>query len=510
MSESGSDGKRKSSIERGLVHACILAVALFFFSDNRADVDLWGNAGFVKAPPWSEAFLRVNTYSFTEPNHPWVNHEWLSEWVLHSLLATMGNPGLLAYKVILGFVLLWLMHRAMRRDGCSGPLRFFWLLLTLSTLGYGMGIRPHVGTFVLTLLTLEWIRSGLHLKRRGLAIFALLGCFWANWHGAFFIGAILLFLDTMVHVSARPLSGTKASLGACVTFALGTLLNPHGYKLWDFVGASAGIFRPYLSEWAPLGWDTLSLHTDFLAMVLFLGVAIWKRGERRRFDLVVLGVSLFAAVAMRRNIPLFAIIAGLLGGRYLEAWVGTPLAALMSRFSPLLRHGVLVTATGVALWAALTYRKAVPFEVEVDAKRFPVHAMDFIEGNKLDGNALIFFDWAEQFIWHRYPGSRVFIDGRFCSAYSRPVMDDYHALVYDLNGWERALTNYPTDMVLLHRENPGVVRMRGLNDWRQVYHDELCVLFLKSAVHGEEPMVWPKPASVQEGWKRGMGRALFP
>ncbi len=129
--------------------AAVLAFALQLFSDNKADVDLWGNVGFVTAMPWQEGFHRENTFSFTEPGHPWVNHEWLAEYILHHTHRLAGNPGLLLLKIALGLATLALMQAALARHGTSPPVRLFLLLLLISTMGYGFSTRPHLFTYLL-------------------------------------------------------------------------------------------------------------------------------------------------------------------------------------------------------------------------------------------------------------------------------------------------------------------------------------------------------------------------
>lgn len=478
-----------------LAYACVVAAGLFFFLDNKADVDLWGNVGFVKRLPWQDGFGYLNTYSYTEPSAPWINHEWLSEWVLSHLHHYLGNAGLLAYKLVLGCILLAWMNRSMCRQGCGGATRFFLLLLILSTIGYGFGVRPHLGTYLLMALTVEWIRTGATRRLSHVPCLCALGGLWANWHGAFFIGALLLLVDGCLGLwnrSGRERWFTWVSLCA---FLLGTLCNPHGPALWSFVFSSASIVRPFLSEWAPLRWnEAVGVHIDFMLLALLIGASVVVSRKRQSLDVCLLLLSLIAAVGMRRNIPLFALMAGLVGGTYVQDMIGPALSGLMSRLSLPLRSSLAVAGTLFGLWATVAFNKTAPLELEVDPARFPVSAMAFIARHDIDGNAIVFFDWAEEFIWHRQTGSHVFLDGRFCSAYSRRTMDDYQRFIYGMEPWDTALTAYPTDMVLIHQGNPACVRMRQQPGWTVAYEDALCALFLKTSIHSAVLR------DVSEGW----------
>ncbi|MCX7591622.1 MAG: hypothetical protein N2255_08350, partial [Kiritimatiellae bacterium] len=265
-----------------LVTAALVVFALRVFSDNKADVDLWGNVGFVSALPWSTEFHYRNTYSFTEPDRLWINHEWGAEYLLNLAYRLAGNPGLLALKLVLGLAILGFVVRAVYRDCTTGFVRFVFLLLVLSTIGYGFSTRPHLFTYLLWVVFLVVLRSG--SRGRGWKLFALsvLGIVWANLHGAFFLGCALLLVwglaEFVANILSRPDCGYAGSgsskffpvvfLGAAGLFFVLSLFNPYGLRLWEFVFDSAAQFRPYLSEWAP--FDPLmhfGYHTDFLALM---------------------------------------------------------------------------------------------------------------------------------------------------------------------------------------------------------------------------------------------------
>jgi hypothetical protein len=114
-----------------------------------------------------------------------------------------------------------------------------------------------------------------------------------------------------------------------------------------------------------------------------------------------------------------------------------------------------------------------------------VDVVELMQRNNVQGNALIFFDWAEQCIWQLYPRCRVFLDGRFESAYSGATIDDYFNFLYRDGDWKRALGNYDTDIVLIHRGNPAYAAMAALPDWSLICQTEVAALFVKTARHAD-------------------------
>jgi hypothetical protein len=502
MQDKTQDGSPPPAKTRSLLcRAAIAAVgmfALFTFTHSLADVDLWGNVGFVKHLPWSDKFLRINTFSFTEPNHIWINHEWLAEYILYKAYHLFGNPGLLLLKAILGFGLLAVINSSLRKTMTSGPTRVLLLLLLLSTIGYGFSTRPHLFTYLLSASLLTLLLRP-RLPTTLLLLAAPLGCIWANLHGAFFIGQILLllvFLSALITKLTRNCNSwhnTLVSAGANFAFFAGTLLNPYGLELWGFVFDSAAILRPILSEWAPFNPVTqFSDHIDFMVLILITCIAVLRAPRSiSLMAFITLILSLLAALFMRRNIPLFAIVAGLTAGGAIENAFAKDIDGLVNKIRP---KTITLGLLAASLLSAVFFVKSnmpKPLDIRIDQTKFPVKAMIFLETNQIQANVITFFDWAEYSIWHLYPKYHQFLDGRFKSAYSQKTITDYLNFIYgkDLH----AITNYPTEMVFVHVGNPAAKTMRQQPGWDTIYQDEISVIFLKASVnHG--PLVLPKKA----------------
>jgi len=472
----------------------VVAITIFclqVFLDNKADVDLWGNVGFVTAMPWETGFKYANTFSFTEPHNPWINHEWLSQYILHTTHKVFGNFGLLFLKGILGLCVIYMLHLSMKQTCKVGAVKFLFLLLIISVVGYGFSTRPHLFTYVLYAFFILSLRR-LYLNNiKFVFLFGLLGILWVNLHGAFFIGALLLAIYFAVSIvqekSARSPINIPLLAMALGLFIAASFINPYGANLWSFLYYSTAKFRPYLSEWAPcLSFAALSEHMDFvvLSLISFSAVNFSKKKKDPAW-MWILGISFVSAVAIRRNIPLFAITAGFIVPEYLEEVAGKPVKKLFRRFSHQALVIVLVIFTILSMWSALFFNKVNPVEIEIPQNQFPVSVISFMGMNEISGNALVFFDWAEYCIWELYPRCRIFLDGRFRSAYSSNTIDDYFNFLYLNRGWGRALRNYSTDIVLIHKGSPAYQEMLSLKDWSMVYDNRIAALFLKKEKHTE-------------------------
>ncbi|NQU74171.1 MAG: hypothetical protein HQ547_05630, partial [Candidatus Omnitrophica bacterium] len=397
-----------SKIIKILAVAAIIIFCLQVFLDNKADVDLWGNTGFVTALPWQADFKYENTFSFTEPQHPWINHEWLSQYILHTTHRLFGNMGLLLLKGILGLCVVYMIHSAMKETCKVGAVKFLFLLLVISVMGYGFSTRPHLFTYLLYAFFILSLRK-LYLNNiKFVLLFGLLGTLWANLHGAFFIGALLLaiyFAVSLVQEKSKRSSNNLALLAMAIAlFVAATFINPYGARLWNFLYYSTAKFRPYLSEWAPcLSLAYLGEHMDFVVLSLISLLAVYFSKKKKDVALVwILGIVFVSAVAIRRNIPLFAITAGFIVPEHLESAAGKTVKKIFSRFSQQVLAIALSIFVIFSMWGTLFFNKTNPVEIEIPQDQFPVSVISFMRINEISGNALVFFDWAEYCIRELY------------------------------------------------------------------------------------------------------------
>ena len=482
------------SIIRVLVVIAIVAFSLRTFSDNKADVDLWGNAGFVQVLPWQAGYHFTNTYSYTEPDNPWINHEWLGEYLLNRAYQVGGNSGMLLLKMVLGFLVIGLIAASMRRQNIAATVQVLMLLLIVSTMGYGFSTRPHHFTYV---MLATWMYLLIHPPRAHRALWvvaAISGVLWANLHGAYFIGALVLLVYVVAALCERRAGGESATsrvaptvaVVALLIFVAATFINPYGVQLWGFMFQSAAKVRPYLSEWAMFNPMTHAAdHADFMALATVSCFAlVASRAPRGIVWPVILLVAFGFAIAMRRNIPLFAIVAGFVVPPHLNRLAAPSLERLWSRLAPRAAALVLSAFIVLSLHTAWSRDKAQPTQIEIPQDRFPVGVMRFMVENELRGNALIFFDWAEYAIWHLHPRCKVFLDGRYRSAYGLDAIEAYFGFLYLSEDWDRALTEYPTDMAMVHVESDVYARMAQLDDtWELIAKDHVAGLFLRRGAH---------------------------
>ena len=503
----------------------VIGLAIYQFSENTADPDLWGHVLFGQDYLKTGVLAKTETYSWTANGTPWINHEVLAEAALGWAHKWYGGTGILLLKIVVGLLTFFLALR-MGAEKLSWPTKAFaWIFgaVALVEISFGFAPRPQIFT-ALALACELWIMKKIHDKSYWWALgLPILFALWINTHGGVLAGLGLLALaaiGTTIQFVAKkseedPFSGkTILVLWLSAVAATGALLcNPWGMKLVKWLIDSVLWLRPEIEEWnpAPLNWD----HAAVFILILLSAFA-WIYSRRRRNLWEVLACLAFAVLALRsvRNTPLFAIVA--------LATVPPHLADACLHFRHLIAHReesfrqqqtlmflanfFWITLVGICA-AAFFLRKEHPLTVEVPRKQYPVSAIEFIHKHKLHGNLFVFFDWGEMCLWE-LPDSAVSIDGRLDTCYPRDVIKN-HWPIYNAQPHDTNVINLDkADFALLPANLQGGFALAKQPGWHAAYADDTAVVL----VHNVDrfPSLTNENLPVIASKKAADGRAAFP
>ena len=335
----------------------------------------------------------TDRFSHTMAGQPFVPHEWLSEVLFAGAHRLGGLPGVLVLTGILVGAAAALVMLFLQRSG-TDPLLAFATAILGGVLGAVHWLaRPHLFTLVGAVATL-WLleRGGRRAPLAALAMFAV----WANLHGGFLYGLVLIGLylagDLLEHRWGHGQAlwiGRLRQHGVLLAGALGgTLLNPSGPGLLAHVTGYLG--KGYLVD-GTAEYQSPDFHAFYgrLFLVAVLGVvaALALAGRRPAFPrLVTVLASLAFAVMSIRNIPLFGLVALPLvvlhvsGGAV--AWRGAMLERVRAGFAEAARatsFGAWSAGAAGVLLAAAIFRWSVGgvplVEAAFDPRVFPVEAV---------------------------------------------------------------------------------------------------------------------------------------
>jgi hypothetical protein len=527
--------KNHSSLYRAFV-ACVLCLAIFQFSENTADPDLWAHVLFGQHFLQTGALMKTDPYSWTANGHEWINHEVVAEVALGLAHRWLGGTGLLLLKMAVGLltfgITLSIATRQMSRETRAVAGAFG--ALAVVEISFGFAARPQIFS-ALALAIQLWLMQEIHRGRWWWALalpplFAL----WINTHGGVLAGIVLLFITAAATtlqfflkksgpLAIRPSLEAESSPRIAVVLwisafasAAALLLNPWGAGLIRWLVESVLWLRPEIDEWnaAKLDWD----HAAFFACA-FISIAAFILSRRPRSlwkigVLMLLGLIAFRSV---RHTPLFCIAA--------LAFVPSHLADVLQRFrnhfqrleelgqSPGARKiltAVLALAAVGILAATRTLHKERAWTMEVPRQQYPVSAVQFIREHELRGNLLVFFDWGEMCIWE-LPDSRVSLDGRLDTCYPREVINAHWKFYNDEPMDKTALEIERADFALLPVNLAGALALAKQHGWSAVYLDDLAIVLVK------DPNQFPKlnglirlTFPIKGDARATQGRAPFP
>ena len=204
---------------------------------------------------------RADPFSHSMPGAPWVAHEWLSEVLLALAFRLAGWSGvvLLTGAAAAGAALIVGLSAA--RELRGAPL--------IATVGLGLGLmtasllaRPHMLALP---IAAAWSAGLIAARDRGrappLALAALMTA-WANMHGGFIFGLILIGPFALEALAEAPSGARLATAGAWTLFGLAALaaalINPYGVEALILPFRLMGIENlSRISEWRPQDFTTL-------------------------------------------------------------------------------------------------------------------------------------------------------------------------------------------------------------------------------------------------------------
>jgi tetratricopeptide (TPR) repeat protein len=369
-----------------LLFITVTSLAFLLASTPARNSDVWLHLAAGRSVAQGTAW-GTDPFASTTGGIYWVNHTWLSDWLLYRLYEAGGGSALVIAKCVL-VTAIAAMFFCFRRRGTGGGMAAFAALLSLMAAGPWLSLQPILFSLLGVIVTL-WllerpalaeeprVKRARQLRWLVLPLFAL----WANLDGWFVLGPILVGLFALAEGLTAILGSNAARRRELGTLALLTLagfaaclLTPYHYRIFswptplglthaeqmwmhDPVGLNlvmSPFTRPFATAPAfsgPGGWAYGAL---LLASAISFALCAGSlRLSRLLTWLACAGLSFYQA----RTIPIFAVAAGPLLALNFGDWLlkiqHGERSEFRSRIPNLVRNIIrgTVLATGVALLA---------------------------------------------------------------------------------------------------------------------------------------------------------------
>jgi hypothetical protein len=433
--------------------------------------------------------LREYPFTFTRPGVPFLAFEYGSELLYAAAHAAAGLAGV---AVLAGLVLAltyalvaWFL---IRRGG--DPLLAYLVSMAAAVLSAAHWLaRPHLFTMLFVVILLELLQ---HTSRRALAAYVPLFIVWANLHGGFSFGCILIALYAVGEAVEGRLSGDRAwyararhHAAALVLALLSSLVNPHGYRLLGHVFAFFGnkAIMLYTQEFFSPDFHTINGKLFLLALLGVIAALAWSRRRPSVPVLLVILATVAFSLLSQRNIELFGLTALPLLALHLDAeWRALPLLrgakAVFQREHAGRYPGVGAAVVAVLLGALALAGGRVAGQVVVPNQfaenAFPVRAVAEARRADLQGRMFNNFIWGGYLI-QGWPEQRVFIDGG-TDYYGEKIFHEY-VQVWNLDrGWRDVLKRWDITLALLPPDSRLADELVRDGGWRPWYCDSVAVI----------------------------------
>ncbi|HET9369519.1 MAG TPA: hypothetical protein VFO19_04705 [Vicinamibacterales bacterium] len=422
-----------------LVAIGVVALGFAVACLTNADPDLWGHVRFGADIVHDRALPTEDPYSFTQ-DRPWINHEWLSELQMGVAWLGLGATGLALLKGLLVGVTAMLVWRALA--GIDVPIRLAMMAVAaIGTTHVTQSLRPQVWSLLLATILFRRLSAS---DGPGFAI-AILFALWANLHGGWVLGLIVLTAWAATDTVHRPSGWGRwvAILAACVA---ATLATPYGLELWRFLTSTVRVGRPIIEEWQPIWQLPWPKWIPWLVPAAAVVWAISSPFDRRWPRAFALAALAYGSLKVARVLPFFAVAAMvLIAPRVRGRWPAKPMTSRGSPSQDLVAAAVIFA---IAVTAAVFVGRRTFACVAVD-DRLPESAPAAMLEQAPPGKLVTFFDWGEYALWHLGPAITVSMDGRRETVYSDSRLDDHDAILAGTARGLELLAQWQPDYVWL-------------------------------------------------------------
>jgi hypothetical protein len=477
--------------------AVLLSLVMFWSAEPRFhDPDMWWHLKVGEIVWQTGSPPATDEFSYTTGNHPWIAHGWLAETLFYAAYKLGGHPMLMMTLCVLGSAIIVLLYALCALYSGNAKVALLggltgWFFATIS-----LSIRPLLFGHLFLVLELLFLHLAETRRKEWLWALPPLFAVWVNCHGSFALGMVVLAVFAAAShielqagglVSLKWEQPTRALLRTIFAVScLALLVNPFGFKLAAYpldlyFNQTANLAN--IDEWRPLNFqDARGMGVSVLAAAVVLLVVV-RRKEVRLRELMLFALGSYLAVRHTRMVFVFGILAAPFLCRLLaDCWRG-----YQREHDYPLANAVLTMSALVLMAAGFPNTQRIEQQIK---ENNPVGAAEFIRRHSLGGRMLNEYAWGGYLIW-AVPENKVFIDGRTDIFDWTGVLEEYLRW-YTLREDPRLLLDrYRIDFCVLNKAAPEARVLPLLPNWKQVYQDDLAVIFERT----EGAPLQPGPAT---------------
>jgi hypothetical protein len=452
---------------RALVCPAVVFIAMGM--DRGYQTDFWHHLARGREIAQTGRVTNLTPLTFAAPDadaHA-LDANWLTQ-VAYYKLFQLG--GLALVQTVNGLILsgaAGLLFWICRRQAKSHAIAAFVSVGAFAGLWQTLLIRPQSASLLLFLGLYAILTESEH-RPRLLALVPLIFALWANVHGGFPVGFVLIgafIIGTTIEHRRVPIL-LAVTAGACL-FA--SLINPYGWRVYEYVFTlSSRAAGRQVEEWLPPSLNLWVGRALLVSVIAFITMLVTVQRRPRARDVVVAFCFLPLACASTRMVPWWLLTAA-------PVFAATIAVNRTADDAPAPRPSFAAGAmlAVIVLCAVLSVPSLQRFNPVFASLRPATRAEHDIEKTlaNLSPGSRVFtrLEWGEYVDWESAPDAKAFVDGRI-ELYPDDVWREYHAVTSAQLNWERVLDAQRVDYLLLDSTFHGdlLPRVECSGKWEQI------------------------------------------
>lgn len=418
-------------------------------------------------------------------------HEWLSDLIFALVHRTAGLDGIVwmtaatiaGTYAMLTAVLKYLNVRTLIR------LLAGFAAFTIGALHWHT--RPHIfTTFIFTYFVLTLVYYYQTGRWKVLIPLPFVMVLWANLHGAFVSGLVLVGLFGIGLLLEKKVSSALKIGGLLAILILAAWINPFGPQM---VTHSFGYLQlDYLvdvtAEYKSPNFHNIS-RWPFAGMIV-LSILMGWRSKRYLGWTPLLLISFWMASGLysARNIPLYGQLTVIILAGEADRMMGefsTRLDFYLTRTDQIGRRAwgwmwaLLFAGSMIFLEANGTVIDYAGLGNNFDPEIFPVAAIDALDESGFpEGNVFNEFIWGGYLLYRGWPEKLVFIDGQ-TDFYGEDLAFTHGQTIYARGDWRAVLDEYQIEWVILPPDRGLSAWLDQSPEWALIFNDETTSVWVR-------------------------------
>jgi hypothetical protein len=442
--------------------------------------------------------LYTNFYSFTNPQHPFINHHWASGVLFYLIWKLFGFTGLHLFFITLSLIVFFLFFKLAQKNS-NFKISVLFSLFLIPMIAERKEIRPEIFSyfFLALFFWILWHYLQGKISASWLILLPISGIFWVNLHINFIFGLFLIgvFLFERIFIPRPFLSDKNRVKNLTLTFvftALSFLINPFGLKglLYPF-----NIFREYgyriienqsvwfLQRIGIIHNPNLLLFEITFSLFILSSILLFFL-NRKEFSLAffILGATfgILAFMALR-NFTIFGLFSLVILSYNFDK-VFKKIKLNPETVEEILAFSFLI----VAIFNLVNNFQTI-FYKNNGFGLYPENnaSAQFFKEKGIQGPIFNNYDIGSYLIFHLFPKEKVFVDNR-PEAYPASFFQEiYIPIQENEDAWQKLSEEYNFNAIFFsyHDITPWAQKflINRINDenWAPVFADNFAIIFLK-------------------------------